>query len=257
MNPETSGHIGAASRRGGGMLPMIALGSLAWLMTRKPISQNQSYHQFVDRRSFLGVPNFCNVASNLPFVAAGVQGARFCLRDESVVVRAPWAAFFAGVAMTGFGSAYYHLRPEDETLLWDRLPMSVAFMGLFSALVGEQSGPRAGSRLLGPALLAGCGSVVYWFRKDDLRPYYLVQGIPLLAIPATSGAIRRQYTDGRILFGALGWYALAKVVEFSDEAIYRKTRRAVSGHTLKHFLAAAGCYAVLRWLKRRVSRNQR
>jgi len=229
----------------------VALGSLGWLLTRKPVPQNPAYHEFVDRRRLLGVPNFHNVASNLPFVAAGVQGARFCMRDQSVIVRAPWAAFFAGVAMTGAGSAYYHLRPENRTLLWDRLPMSVAFMGLFAALMGEQHGPQAGSRLLGPALLAGCGSVVYWYRTDDLRPYFLVQGIPLLAVPATSDAIRRQYTEGRMLLGALGWYALAKVVEFSDGEVYRRTRRVVSGHTLKHSLAAAGCYAVLRWLKRR------
>lgn len=233
------------------MLPMIALGSLAWLLMRKPIPQDRAYHDFVDRRPCLGIPNFNNVASNLPFVVVGARGSRFCLQDESVTVRAPWAAFFIGVALSGVGSAYYHWRPTNETLVWDRLPMSIAFMGLFTALTGEQFGRCLGSTLLAPALLAGSASVMHWKRADDLRPYYWVQLAPLLAVPATAAPIRRRYSHQPLLSGALGCYALAKVAEAGDGVIYRKTRRKVSGHTLKHFLAAAGCYAVLRWLQRR------
>jgi hypothetical protein len=37
----------------------------------------------------------------------------------------------------------------------------------------------------------------------------------------------------------LGWYALAKVAEFADQAIFDATHRLIAGHTLKHLLAAA------------------
>lgn len=37
---------------------------------------------------------------------------------------AGWAIFFFGVTATAFGSAYYHLRPNDSRLVWDRLPVS-------------------------------------------------------------------------------------------------------------------------------------
>lgn len=231
------------------MLSTGALGSLGWMMTRKPISQDRAYHGFVDRRRFLGVPNFNDVASNLPFLAVGLRGVRYCLRDESVIVRAPWTAFFAGVALTGAGSGYYHLRPDNETLVWDRLPMSIAFMSLFAALIGEQSGGRPGLLMLAPALAAGGASVIYWHRTDDLRPYYWVQLVPLLAVPMTAIPIRQRYSHHGLLLGALGCYALAKVAEAGDAAVFRSTRRALSGHTLKHFFAAAGCYAVLRWLR--------
>jgi hypothetical protein len=35
-----------------------------------------------------------------------------------------WTLFFAGVTAVGFGSSYYHLNPNDATLVWDRLPVS-------------------------------------------------------------------------------------------------------------------------------------
>ena len=48
--------------------------SLAGLLLLPPISQDQSYHQFADQRTLLGVPNFWNVVSNLPFIAIGAAG---------------------------------------------------------------------------------------------------------------------------------------------------------------------------------------
>lgn len=36
-----------------------------------------------------------------------------------------WTCFYIGVAAVGFGSAYYHLQPNDSTLVWDRLPVSL------------------------------------------------------------------------------------------------------------------------------------
>jgi hypothetical protein len=45
-------------------------------------------------------------------------------------------------------------------------------------------------------------------------------------------------------------YALAKVLEYFDEQIYA-IGFVVSGHTLKHVVAAAACWVVLRYFQAR------
>lgn len=35
-----------------------------------------------------------------------------------------WTCFYIGVGAVAFGSAYYHLEPNDARLVWDRLPVS-------------------------------------------------------------------------------------------------------------------------------------
>jgi hypothetical protein len=56
--------------------------------------------------------------------------------------------------------------------------------------------------------------------------------------------------------GAIYWliaaalYALAKLFEFYDSAIY-SAGTILSGHTLKHFAAAAACGALLRYFQKR------
>src|SRR5262245_15202615 len=52
-------------------LGIVALGLVFCL---SPIPQDLSYHTFADDRTMLGVPNFLNVASNLPFIVVGVLG---------------------------------------------------------------------------------------------------------------------------------------------------------------------------------------
>jgi hypothetical protein len=76
--------------------------SLAVLPLLPPILQDQNYHHFADQRAFLGVPNFWNVVSNLPFIAVGAAGLRQFHRDPAVLV------IFLGIFLTGFGSSYYH-----------------------------------------------------------------------------------------------------------------------------------------------------
>ena len=49
---------------------------------------------------------------------------------------------------------------------------------------------------------------------------------------------------------AAAFYALAKLFEYYDSAIY-SAGTILSGHTLKHFAAAAACGALLRYFQRR------
>ena len=249
-------------------LGFIALGIvvLGLVFCLPPIPQPQSYHAFADDRTMLCVPNFLNVASNLPFFVVGVLGLWRLRRQDAVgpdrpvlqaVERWPFLVFFAGVLLTSFGSSYYHLAPGNDRLVWDRLPITVAFMGFFAGMIGERIGVRAGAWLLGPLVWLGFVSVLSWHLGErrgagDLRLYGFVQFYPLLTIPLLIWLFPARYTHAGYVFVALGWYLLAKGLEthFVDHLIY-SAGRLVSGHTLKHLAAAAGAFWLFLMVKYR------
>lgn len=219
-----------------------------------PIPQPPDYHGFADGRTLLGVANALNVLSNLPFVLVGLAGLEACRRrfDE----RGLYAAFFAGITLTGLGSAWYHLAPDHERLVWDRLPMTLGFMALLAATVAERIDLAWGRRLLVPLLAVGLASVLYWIRGErvgagDLRPYILVQFLSLVVIAGLLALYPRKYTHTFLLWAGLAAYALAKLCESLDHEIYAATAQLVSGHTLKHLAAAAGLACLARMLTTR------
>lgn len=239
------------------LLVLAVVGSLAWVLSLPPFGQDPSYHEFSDQRASFGIPNFLNVVSNLPFLFIGIAGVMFCLRNPSGGVRRAWIVLFVGVVLVSVGSGVYHWMPGNETLVWDRLPMTVGFMGLFVALLGEYVSDRLGKFLLAPAVLLGVGSVLYWYWRDDLRFYVWVQLIPLLTIPVVMVLFRAKYSHQWLLLVALGWYALAKVCEIYDREVLLFTGGFISGHSLKHLLAATGCAAILWMLMRRKALDAR
>ena len=215
----------------------------------EPIAQDLAYHRFADTRAWWGLPNAADVLSNLFFVVVGVAGLVWLARHAGAR-RWMWVMFFVGVTLTGFGSGWYHLQPGNETLVWDRLPMAVAFMAFLAALIADRVSDRGGAWLFGPLLVLGVGSVVYWHYTDDLRPYALVQFGPLLVMPLLLARYpARQLRTSDVLL-VLGWYVLAKVLERADARVFALDGGVVSGHTLKHIAAAAGCGWVLRALMR-------
>jgi hypothetical protein len=242
-----------------GILVATAVAAVAWAFLAPRIPQDPSYHLFADHRTILGVPNAFDVLSNLAFAVVGFLGLRSSLSGRAVFrdprERWPWLVLFIGVTLTCLGSAWYHHAPTNHTLVWDRLPMAIGFMGLFAALISERIDPRVGLLLLGPLVLAGLASVLYWHFTEqagvgDLRPYYVVQLYPLAVIPLLLLLFPAHCSDSWIYLVALGAYAAAKVTEKADEAIFR-VGGIVSGHTLKHLLAAAGIGALAVMLGRR------
>ena len=229
------------------LLLSIVLGPLAIVLSQQPFGQDLKYHDFADRRLYLNIPNFFDVFSNLPFVFVGVAGVRFCLRNHFGGTRVAWFALFAGMALVSIGSSYYHWNPNNETLVWDRLPMTIGFMGLFVALLSEYVSVRLCKVLLVPALLLGFSSVLYWHWFDDLRFYAWILMVPLLTIPAVVVLFRCRYSGQGLLLGALGCYVLAKISEFYDREVFVLTHSLISGHSLKHILAALGGFAIL-WM---------
>ena len=162
-----------------------------------------------------------------------------------------WTVFFLGVALVFFGSAYYHWRPNNATLVWDRVPMTIAFMGLLVALVSEHAGAELERKLLAPAVTVGIASVAWWAYTDDLRVYVWVQAAPLLAIIFVLIAYAGRHSHRAYLAYALACYVLAKAAEFQDREIYALTSQTVSGHTLKHLLAAIAILFIYLMLRRR------
>ena len=188
------------------------------------IPQDPAYHNFADTRSWFGIPNFLNVVSNLPFLLVGFLGFR--ARPKELW---EYRVCFAGVFLTGFGSAWYHANPNNATLVWDRLPMAIGFMGLLAALIVE----RTGRRLLIPLAALGAASVIVWQATDDLRLYALVQFGPALVIPALIFLYPARYTN------TMHWFRIVDKQVFTAGGV-------VSGHTLKHLAAAMACYEIWR-----------
>lgn len=240
------GMIARGAKRNLSMLLFVGLvvASLAALPLLPAIPQDQSYHQFADERTILGIPNFWNVVSNLPFLAVGAAGLRRFRGDRAAAV------FFLGVFLTGIGSSYYHWNPNDDTLFWDRLPMTLSFSAILALVVSERMDARSGAILLWPALAIGVFSLILWRWTDDLRLYFWVQFFPGIAVVVLFLLYPPKYTGTRYWIAAAALYALAKVFEFTDESIY-SAGNLLSGHTLKHFAAAGACFAIWRCFQMR------
>jgi hypothetical protein len=226
----------------------LGLAAAVFVFRMGPLPQEIAYHAFADDRPWLGIPNFLNVASSLGFAGVGAAGMAL-LAGRSVPGGLPglhniYRVFFVSLLLVGPGSAYYHLQPSNATLVWDRLPMALSFMAFFSAMIGERIAVAAGRRLCVPLLLAGVLAVVYWHLSEqagagDLRPYVLVQFLPLLLVPVMLLVYRARLGGSGWLWGMLLVYAGSKAAELGDAAVLELTG-VLSGHTLKHLLAALG-----------------
>ena len=238
----------------------LAFALAAVLLPASP--QPLAYHDFADHRHALGVDNFFDVVSNLAFLLSGIAGLVVVLgghtRFEFASERWPWIVFFVGMVLTAAGSAYYHLSPDNETLFWDRLPMTIAFAALISTQIVDRLDVRAGLLLLAPMLLVGAASVVWWIATErrgagNVLPYALLQGYAVLVLLLMAWLHPSRYTRGNDLFFIFGWYVFAKLLETFDREILA-FHDIVSGHTLKHLAAAAAAFVACRML---VGRNLR
>jgi hypothetical protein len=217
----------------------------AWLLM-PVIRQPQEYHAFADQRAFLGIPHAADVISNLALVAAGLFGlwrTQRTSRPLLPITRASLVVSFAGMALSGFGSIWYHLSPTDVTLVWDRLPMTIAFAGVYGAMFAERISARAGLAILLIALVVGPASVVHWAVSGNLSLYLVVQfglvaGVLLLLVVTRGGPEALPW--GMLLF----WYVIAKVAETADASLWNATGGVVAGHMVKHVAAAIGGFAI-------------
>src|SRR5215468_292195 len=227
-----------------------------------PIPQPLWYHYFADTRPLWSVPNSLNVLSNLSFVLVGLAGLFVALRDRSQAPqqRLSLAVLFFGLFLTGLGSAYYHLAPSNQRLLWDRLPMTIAMAGIVSFLLLDRL-KNAGLWILPVLLAIGLGAVLQWSWSEarghgDLRWYAMYEALIIIVAALLLLMFPRPGSATRALLIALAANVAAKVFELCDRPIYN-LGHLVSGHTLKHLSAGLGFIPVVMWLASRKAERDR
>jgi len=227
------------------LLVAAAIGMLA----HGPIPQTPNYHDFADQRALLGVPNSLDVLSNVPFLVVGLWGLWAMRAPELGAARAGYTLFAWGLILTSIGSGFYHLAPDNFRLVFDRIPIALAAAGL---IAGTRAATVARSQ--SPWFTVGLGiaaiaSVLWWYATDlrgrgDLGPYLYIQFAPLVVVPLWQ-AIGEDSTRNRLAFAAaIVLYGAAKVAEVEDKAIFASLG-IMSGHTIKHLLAAAAAVSLV------------
>ena len=242
------------------LLGLICAG-LVGVLFLPPIPQDPDYHLFADTRRWLGIPNFNNVMSNSGFALFGCLGLTVLSGSKRKLIfwatcdARPYVLFFLGVALVSLGSGYYHWEPSNERLLWDRLPMSIAFMAFTSAVIADRVHANSGNGwLLAVLVILGLLSLLYWhhteqLQRGDLRFYAFVQFFPAVLLPLIFWLFpRHHYVPGRYVFWVVFWYGLSKLLEFFDAEVFVCLGHMISGHTLKHLAAAVATWVVLRML---------
>ena len=230
----------------------------AALLLHGPVLQWPDYHAFADRRAWLGLPHAADVLSNGPFALVGTWGL-WRLRGMNAPATAAWRVFCAALIATALGSTLYHLAPGNTALVFDRLPIAWACASLLCAFLAERGHARAArAGVLAAALVAASASVAVWWWGErlgagDLRAYLFVQFLPMLLVPLTLLAHREAGAPGAVPASAwwavLAFYAGAKGMELADRIVFDMLG-VVSGHTLKHLLAAAGAACLVAGLVR-------
>jgi len=235
----------------------LMLGMLI-VLNISPIPQDLEYHNFADQRQIIGIPHLWNVISNLPFLVVSYIAVSHLLQEGVLIYPQKlfncYLVFFIAIGTVGIGSAYYHLHPTNETLFWDRLPMTVGFMAFIAIILGEFISEKIALRLMIPLVLIGTSSVIYWYfteqaGRGDLRFYGLVQFLPMLIIPMILLMFPARYTHTAYLWAMLGAYFVAKIFEFFDDEIFNII--GLGGHAIKHFCAAIGPYLFFLEMKKR------
>lgn len=230
-------------------LPFVAVAAAYLLFD--PFPQPLAYHGFADRRSWLGIPNFADVVSNLAVLLAGGLGLHYCFTHRPAGALQAWRVFFLGVVLVAFASAYYHWAPSNDTLVWDRAALIAGFMGFYVALMSEHVRPWLEKALLAPALVLGLSIVIHWYWVDDLRLYFVLQGVVFSSGFLAVIGFESPYGRRDFVYTALGFYVLAIIFERLDRAVFDVTGGVISGHTVKHLLAGLAAYWIYRMLRLR------
>ncbi len=219
-----------------------------------PTQDNPNYFFFADTRSLLEIPNAGDVLSNLPFFIVGLVGLVWYFQRREKRLGHTYGAIVAVASiLTCFGSAYFHWSPSPETLNWDRLPMTLAFCGVIALSVADRINERL-SRWVFVALVPfGVFTIVGMdFGIITIRPYILLQfGGLIFVLLNYFFRSESRYPDIR-LGTAAGFYAAAKLFESIDGQTFA-TLQFISGHTIKHLIAALALLSLLTFLKEKKS----
>jgi hypothetical protein len=237
------------------ILFFVLIAFILGLFQGQAIPQDLSYHNFADNCNHFGTPNFWNVISNLPFLFCGILF--FKLRKNSeLFFKSITLLMGIGFISTGLGSAYYHLEPNNHTLVWDRIPMTIVFVSFFLLLVHESVSKTIAKYTLVPLLISGILSVLYWIYTEnqgagDLRWYVIIQFYPLLATFIILIASWRSIKGRLWILVAFLFYMVAKIFETQLDEIFFINYH-FSGHSIKHLSSACSGTALYYWVKKTI-----
>ena len=247
------------------ILGVVIISLLVVIFLVPKIPQPLSYHDFADKRTFLGIPNFADVISNAIFLIPGFFGLKLLItkRVPNAFIesseKAAFYALFCGALLVTFGSGYYHLSPDNARLLWDRLPIAIIQGAILSIFLSDRMSVKTGLYWLLPIIVIGIVSVVYWEYTEylghgDLRFYGWYQGMPVVIVALLVLLFPPRYTGQYYLCEAFTLYALGRLGEWQDKPIDHFTHQIISGHTLKHIAMGAAMYSFVRYLRYRKKR---
>jgi len=216
-----------------------------------PIAQDLAYHQFSDHRTLFGVSNFMDVVSNLPFLFVGYLGLRFVQQSYKKYTFSYFImlyVLFFCVILTGLGSMFYHHTPNNFTLIFDRLPMTLVFTSFFAIIISDYVDRRVGVWVFYIFLSIGIYSILYWYYSEiigqgDLRLYAFVQFFPIVSIPLIIIIYKNDKLYTSRLLSVFAAYIVAKLFEHFDLIIFELTSF-ISGHTIKHLVSALAVYCI-------------
>ena len=127
--------------------------------------------------------------------------------------------------------------------------MSVAFAGLLGLAVQTRIDDISARITTAVVLLAAPISVWVWSQTSNVLPWVLVQAGGMVIILWLSFVAPRRHALPVELGWGIGLYAVAKLLEMSDSDVFEISGHAISGHSLKHWVAAAAALPVLRALQ--------
>lgn len=228
------------------IIPLLALLCVIALLILGPIRQDQNYHDFADQRKLWNIPNFLNVITNLPFAIVGLLGLQLTRNIKENELKYIFFTLFTGFLLLTLGSGYYHWLPENNTLVYDRIPIVIILMSFLAFIIYTCINKRTGYKTFFIFNIIGVMSVIYWaitesMGNGDLRWYGMVQFFPIIAIPLILILYNSLIEFRKEIILIFLFFGLAKVSERLDKEIYYLLNKTISGHSLKHlFMVAAG-----------------
>lgn len=222
------------------------------------VPQAAHYHDFADQRPLLGLVNAADVLSNLPFLLLGVWGLLATCKTPAETLRSqggtPWLLLvFGGLVLTALGSSYYHLLPGDVRVFWDRMGMVPVFAGVLGLALQSLLNTRAAWLSALCVLLGGPLALWIWLQTGQLLPWAVLQGAGMVLLVVLAVWQQRSPPAAQLirwpLAAIVAWYALAKLFELGDAAVWAGSGHLVAGHALKHLAAALAVLPLLRSLQ--------
>lgn len=174
--------------------------------------------------------------------------------NEKEIKQISFTLFTAFLLLT-IGSSYYHLRPNNETLVYDRIPIVIILMSFFGFIIYDCIDYTKGYKGYIIFNIVGLLSVLYWIAtehtgKGDLRLYILVQFYPIIAIPLILVFYKSSLNYKKEIILIFLFFGLAKVCEGFDKVIFILSSNAISGHSLKHILMVGAGLEIVKLMRK-------